>query len=176
MKKKLVVLMSVCVMSTMLVTACGAKDTAAKAEETKQETSVSEEISSEAVESVAETETETTAETETTTDAATEAGAEAEAGEWNVSEKYDPYLEWTGKEWAAASDDDKLLVSIAYTAYVSAATGVSSAEEMVAALEDPSAASQLQTVVDTLDGMMGMAEVKDMTIKEVADLGLSQMQ
>lgn len=175
MKKKLVVLMSACVMSTMLVTACGAKDTAAKAEETKQETSVSEEVSSEAVESVAETETETTAETETT-EAATEAGAEAAAGEWSVSEKYDPYLEWTGKEWAAASDEDKLLVSIAYTAYVSAATGVSSAEEMVAALEDPSAASQLQTVVDTLDGMMGMAEVKDMTIKEVADLGLSQMQ
>lgn len=168
MKKKLVVLMSACVMSTMLVTACGAKDTAAKAEETKQETSVSEEVSSEAVESVAETETETTAETETTTEAA--------AGEWSVSEKYDPYLEWTGKEWAAASDEDKLLVSIAYTAYVSAATGVSSAEEMVAALEDPSAASQLQTVVDTLEGMMGMAEVKDMTIKEVADLGLSQMQ
>lgn len=175
MKKKLVVLMSACVMSTMLVTACGAKDTAAKAEETKQETSVSEEVSSEAVESVAETETETTAETETT-EAATEAGAEAAAGEWSVSEKYDPYLEWTGKEWAAASDEDKLLVSIAYTAYVSAATGVSSAEEMVAALEDPSAASQLQTVVDTLEGMMGMAEVKDMTIKEVADLGLSQMQ
>lgn len=175
MKKKLVVLMSACVMSTMLVTACGAKDTAAKAEETIQETSVSEEVSSEAVESVAETETETTAETETT-EAATEAGAEAAAGEWSVSEKYDPYLEWTGKEWAAASDEDKLLVSIAYTAYVSAATGVSSAEEMVAALEDPSAASQLQTVVDTLEGMMGMAEVKDMTIKEVADLGLSQMQ
>lgn len=175
MKKKLVVLMSVCVMSTMLVTACGAKDTAAKAEETKQETSVSEEVSSEVVESVVETETETTAETETTTET-TEAGAEAAAGEWSVSEKYDPYLEWTGKEWAAASDDDKLLASIAYTAYVSAATGVSSAEDMVAALEDPSAASQLQTVVDTLEGMMGMAEVKDMTIKEVADLGLSQMQ
>lgn len=174
MKKKLVVLMSACVMSTMLVTACGSKDTAATAEETKQETSVSEEVSSEAVESVAETETETTAETETTTE--TETGAEAVAGEWNVSEKYDPYLEWTGKEWAAASDDDKLLASIAYTAYVSAATGVSSAEDMVAALEDASAASQLQTVVDTLEGMMGMAEVKDMTIKEVADLGLSQMQ
>lgn len=176
MKKKLLVLMSVSVMSAMLVTACGAKDTTQTVEPSTEESSFWDEESSEAVESASETETETVTEEETETTTETETDVVTADGEWHVSEKYDPYLEWTNKEWEAASDDEKINVCIAYTAYVSVATNVGTAEEMIEALELPESLSQLDTVLSTLESMYEVPEIEGMKLKEVADLGLSQLQ
>lgn len=176
MKKKLLVLMAVCVMAAMSVTACGSSASDSKVEETTEagdfweETKESEEEST-AAEEETETETETATETKTATE--TETGAE---GEWLVSEKYDVYLSWTGAEWDAASDEEKVEASIAYTAYVSELMDVSPAAEMVTALELPSSAEQLQTVVTTIDSMFAYEETRDMTLLELIELGVSQMQ
>lgn len=182
MKKKLLVLMAVCVMAAMSVTACGSSAADSKAEETTEagdfweETKESEEETT-ATETVAETETETETETTTETAAETETATETGAeGEWLVSEKYDVYLSWTGAEWDSASDEEKVEASIAYTAYVSELMDVSSAEEMVTALEQPSSAGELQTVVTTIDSMFAYEETRDMTLLELIELGVSQMQ
>lgn len=174
MKKKLLVLMAVCVMAAMSVTACGSSASDSKVEETTEAGDFWEETKEAEKESTAaeeETETETVTETETATE--TETGAE---GEWLVSEKYDVYLSWTGAEWDAASDEEKVEASIAYTAYVSELMDVSPAAEMVTALELPSSAEQLQTVVTTLDSMFAYEETRDMTLLELIELGVSQMQ
>lgn len=155
MKKNLVVMLGI---STMLmagvVTGCG------KTEAVAPTTSVSAEASTEAETS---TSAETSSEAETSADAETTVSANADASS--------EYLSWTGKEWAAASDEEKeavakfyLLETIKLTAQ---AAGQEYTDEMEASITD----EMVTANVPALDA--AFQENADLKVQDFIDMATS---
>lgn len=162
MKKKLLVLVMTGMMAASVLTACGDKEAAAPA---ATETAAAAESTVEAS---------TPAET---TEAATSEAATTEAttGEDKALTNFDEYLGWTGTEWSAASDEEKLNAAIAYSVYTTEAiTGESfDAETKALTVEQMRIAEDIQDVVDQLDSTL--PSFPDSSIKDLADEGVKQI-
>lgn len=155
MKKKLLVLAMTGLMTASVLTACGGKETTAT---TAAETTA-----------VAET----TTEAETTEAETTAAEADAAVADAAV-EKFDEYLTWTGKEWTAAGDDDKLNAAIVYSVYTTEALSGEAfdAETRALTISEMRAAEDIQNVVTQLDAALPKF---DKSIKDFADTGIEQI-
>lgn len=153
MKKKLLVLAMTGLMTASVLTACGGKETTAT---TAAETT---------------TVAETTTEAETTEAETTEAAAAAADA---AIEKFDEYLTWTGKEWTAANDDDKLNAAIVYSVYTTEALSGEEfdAETRALTVSEMRAAEDIQNVVTQLEAALPKF---DKSIKDFADTGVEQI-
>lgn len=156
MKKRLLVLAMVGIMSASVLTACGGKETATT---TAVETTV------------AAAETTTAAAAETTTAAADAAAAEEDKAITN----YDEYLTWTNTEWSAADDEEKLNAAIAYSVYTTEAMSGQAFDDETKALtvEQMRAAETIMNVVNELDTTL--PSFADKSLKDFADTAVEQV-
>lgn len=159
MKKHVLFLVAALTAVSMGVQGCGSKESAA-------------ETSAAAVSSEAETTAEETTEEETTEEESSEA-AEAEsteaaaAGETGIPAEYEPYLDWTETEWAAASEDEKKEALVAYVLYDGIVyQGVTDlTADMV---KNEPEFDQLMPIIET--GLLGSG---GSSLKEICDMGHS---
>lgn len=149
MKKQVLFLVAALTAVAMGVQGCGSKESAAEPTTTA---------------AVTETSAEETTEAEETT---AEASADGEIGETGIPAQYEPYLDWTETEWAAASEEEKTEAMIAYVLYDGIVyQGVSDlTADMV---RDEPEFAQLMPIIET--GLLGSG---GSSLKEICDMGHS---
>lgn len=153
MKKHVLFFVAALTAISMSVQGCGSKESAAEPTTT-------------AAAEVEET-TEEAAEEETTEEAAEAEAADEAVGETGIPAEYEKYLDWTGAEWEAASEDEKKEALIAYVLYDGIVyQGITDlTADMV---KDEPEIDQLMPIIET--GLLGSG---NSSLKEICDLGHS---
>ncbi len=158
MKKKIVLLLSVLAALSLGVQGCGSKETAETTAAVAAETTAKEAEKETTVEETTEAETETEAET-------TAKEADSEVGETGIPAEYEPYLDWTASDWAAASEDERKEAVIAYILYDGIVyQGVDVTAEM---MKNAPEVDQIYPVIET-----GLSS-SEFSLKEICDMGHS---
>lgn len=162
MKKKLAIAVAMsCALMAGVVTGCGNKEEAAPAATTVAAT----EAATTAAEST-EVEAETEAETETETEAETEVETEAETKAADSASG--DYTSWTGKEWSAASDDEKLAATRFYLIETTKLTAEAMGQEYTSEMEAAYTDDVIKASIPTLDA--AFAADASMTLQQLLDM------